>query len=87
MVKFNRHLIYGRIKYNMYCDSPCYAISNYGYRFLLNSGFHPDDNNWVDDWVEEYLISHGYVCCFSCPTNESRYDQLNYEMLYMSILG
>ena len=87
MCKFNRHLIYGRIKYNMFCDSPCYELHRHGYSYLLNSGFHPDTNSWIEEWQEGFLLDSGLLKCISLPTIESRYDQLNYEMLYMSILG
>ena len=55
-IKMNRHIVYGNIKYNMFCNEPCYDISCYGYDYLLSQGFHPDTNPWVLDCWEEYLL-------------------------------
>ena len=86
-IRMNRHLIYGNIKYNMFCNEPCYDISSHGYEFLLYHGFHPEHNPWIKDCWEEYLLRHGYLKCISIPTVECQYDQLNFMLLHMSILS
>ena len=86
-IRFNRHIVHGNIKYNMFCNSPCWDISSYGYQYLLSKGFHPYTNPWVQDRDEEYLLQHGYLKCISIPNSESQYDQLNLEVLHMSILS
>ena len=86
-IRMNRHIVHGNIKYNMFCDSPCWDISSYGYQYLLSMGFHPHDHPFVKDEWEEYLLQHGYSKCISIPTSESQYDQLNLEVLHLSILS
>jgi hypothetical protein len=86
-IQFNRHVVYGNIKYNMFCCDPCWDISSYGYKYLLDQGFHPDNNPWIRDEWEGYLLKYGHLRCISIPTSESKYDQLNLELLHMSILG
>ncbi len=71
----------------MFCNSPCRNISRYGYKYLLDRGFHPHHHPFVKDEWEGYLLKHGYLKCVSILTSESRYDQLNLELLHMSILG
>ena len=85
-IRFNRHVVFGNIKYDMFCDSPCYDISSYGYEYLLSKGFHPDSHPWVKDAWEGYLLKYGYMKCISMPTLESQIEQLNLEVLHMSIL-
>ena len=87
MPSMNRHLISGRVRYIMFCNDPCYEIHNTGYCYLLQSGFHPEHNPWIEDFQEENLLDRGYLRCISTPTFEARYDQLNYEYLYICILG
>ena len=86
-IRMNRHLVYGNIKYNMFCNEPCWDISSHGYAFLLHKGIHPEHNPWVKDCWEEYLLRHGYLKCISIPTVESQYDQLNFELLHMCIFS
>ena len=86
-IKMNRQIVYGNVKYNMFCNHPCYDISTYGYEYLLSKGFHPDTNPWILDEWEEYLLRNGFLKCVSIPTSESQLDQLNLEVLHMSILG
>ena len=86
-IRCNRHIVYGNIKYNMFCNSPCWDISNYGYQYLLNRGFHPDHNPWVLDSWEECLLKWGYLKCIDIPCVETQYDQMTLELLHMSILG
>ena len=87
MVYVNRHIIHGRVKYNLFCDEPCYHINRFGYSYLLQTGFHPEHNNWIEDYQEEYLLKRGYLKCISVPTNESKYSQLNYEMQYLYLMN
>ena len=55
-VKFYRYIVYENITYDMFCNSPCWDIASYGYRYLLSKGFHPNRRSFVkDDW-EEYLL-------------------------------
>ena len=49
-------------------------------------GFHPHDHPFVKDGWEEYLLQHGYLKCISILTSEFQYDQLNLEILHLSIL-
>ena len=86
-IKCNRHIVYGNIKYNMFCEDPCWDISSQGYEFLLYKGFHPDHNPWVRDEWEEYLLKWGYLKCIAIPTTETQYDQMTLELLHMSILS
>ena len=86
-IRMNRHLIGDRIRYNMFCNSPCYDISSYGYDYLLSKGFHPHDNPYVNDIDEQFLLKYGYLKCISLPTKESNYDQLNFESLHNHMLG
>ena len=86
-IKMNRQIVYGNVKYNMFCSEPCYDISSHGYQYLLSKGFHPDRQPFVEDHWEEYLLRNGYLKCISIPTSESQLDQLNLEVLHMSILG
>ena len=87
MVYVNRYVIYGRIKYDTFVDDPCYHINRFGYSYLLQTGYHPEHNNWIEDYQEEYLLKRGYLTCISIPTNESKYDQLNYEMQYLYLMN
>ena len=86
-IRMNRHIVHGNIKYNMFCNEPCWDISRYGYAYLLSVGFHPHDHPFVKDEWEQYLLQRGYLKCISIPTSESQYDQLNLEVLHMSILS
>jgi hypothetical protein len=86
-IRMNRQIVHGNIKYNMFCDSPCWDISRYGNAYLLSVGFHPHDHPFVKDEWEQYLLQRGYLKCISIPTSESQYDQLNLEVLHMSILS
>lgn len=86
-IRCNRHIVNGHIRYNMFVDNPCWDISSYGYQYLLSQGFHPDTNPWIKDIWEEYLLRYGYLKCINIPTNESKYDQLNFESLYNHLLS
>jgi len=86
-IRFNRHMVNGTVKYNMFCNEPLWDISSYGYRYLLAQGFHPVNNSWVKDEWEGYLLKYGYLKCLGIPTIEYRYDQLNFESLYNHMQG
>ena len=86
-IRCNRHIVHDNIKYNMFCNDPMWDISSYGYNYLLTQGFHPDTNPWVLDCWEEYLLKYGFLKCIAIPSKESKYDQLNYESLYVHSLG
>ena len=85
-MKFNRHIIFGRLRYNTYCNDPCYYINPEGARLIKLFGWHPETNPWIDDNIE-FLLSNHLIRCCSMPTTEYQIDQLNYEFLYGSILG
>jgi len=85
-MKFNRHIILGRIKYNVFCNEPCYSLCPQGAAYLKSIGWHPDRNPWVDDDVEIHLLTNYCFNCISIPTVESNIDQLNDEFLYGYIL-
>ena len=86
-IRFNRHVVYGHIRYNMFCNEPTWDISPYGYQLLLSKGFHPHTNPYVNDLDEQYLLRYGMVKQFWLPTKELQYDQLNFESLYNHIQG
>ena len=86
-IRMHRHLVYGNIKSNMFCNEPCWDISSYGYQYLLSQGFHPHDNPWVKDEREGHLLRYGYLKRIAIPTVETQVDQLNLEVLHMSILS
>ena len=83
----HRNVIYGRVKYNLFCDDPTYHINSLGYSYLLKTGFHPDTNPWIEDYQEDYLLMYGYLKCISIPNNESKYEQLNLEMQHLNLMN
>ena len=83
-MKFNRHIVFGRLRYNTYCNEVNYYLCAEGITILKNSGWHPDKNPWVDDCVEDLLLEKYLLKCIGCPTTEYQIDQLNYEFLYSS---
>ena len=83
----NGHIIYGKIRYNVFCDDPCYSICGNGVRYLHCVGWNADTQPWVEDEWEEFLLYRGYLKCISIPSNESKYDQLNYEMQYLYLMN
>ena len=76
-MKFNRHIILGRVRYNVFCDDPSYDLCFEGTIYLRSVGWHPEHNPWVDDATEEYLLNNYLLRCLSIPTVESGIDQLN----------
>ena len=75
----NRHIVYGNIKYNMFCNEPCWAISSYGFQYLLSKGFHPHDNPWVKDEWEVMGRSFTEVGLFK--------NALQYRLLKLSMIN
>ena len=86
-IRMNRHIVYGNIRYNMFCDTPTWDVSPYGYQYLLSKGFHPDTNPYVKDIDEGYLLKYGMLKCIGLPTKELQYDQMNFESLYNHMQG
>lgn len=86
-IRCNRHVVFGHIRYNMFCNDPTWDISSYGYDYLLSKGFHPHTNPYVKDIDEEFLLKRGYLKCIGMPSKELQYDQLNFESLYNHSLG
>ena len=86
-LRFNRYVINSRIQYNMFSDMGCWDISKYGYEFLLEQGFHPFNNHFVDGEVEEFLLRYGFIKRIRTPTIESRTDQLVLELLNDPIIS
>ncbi len=87
IMRFNRHIIFGRTYYNTYCNLPSYYLSDEGITILKASGWHPDKNPFVDDDVEDILLQKYLLKCVSLPSSEYQYDHLNFLFLYGSILG